>query len=154
MRRVVRFVGFLLAACPAPSAGPAPTIETATFAASLGVDLAASKKLPSGLYVRELSPGTGQDVVGGAQLSMHYTGWLADGTQFDSNQAGMQPFTFRYGGGEVIAGWDQGLDGMKVGGSRQLIIPPALGYGSRGAGGVIPPNAILVFNVTVVSARP
>jgi FKBP-type peptidyl-prolyl cis-trans isomerase len=109
--------------------------------------------LPSGLYVRDLTPGTGAAVAGGAQLAMHYTGWLADGTQFDSNQGSTAPFTFRYGSGQVIAGWDQGLDGMKVGGSRQLIIPPALGYGSRGAGGAIPPNAILVFNVTVVSAQ-
>jgi FKBP-type peptidyl-prolyl cis-trans isomerase FkpA len=153
MRPFVTALGLLLAACPAQSTGPVPTIETASFAASLGVDLAASQKLASGLYVRDLTPGTGAAVVGGARLAMHYTGWLADGTQFDSNQGGMAPFTFRYGGGEVIAGWDQGLDGMKVGGSRQLIIPPALGYGSRGAGGAIPPNAILVFNVTVVSAQ-
>jgi FKBP-type peptidyl-prolyl cis-trans isomerase FkpA len=129
------------------------TIETATFASSLGVDLTQSTRLASGEYVRDTGPGSGATLVAGQLLSVHYTGWLIDGTQFDSNQSPMAPFSFRLGNGDVIAGWDQGFDGMKVGGTRQLIIPPALGYGASGVGGVIPSNAILVFSVTAVSAQ-
>ena len=133
-----------------PVSAPA-TIETANFAASLNVDLASSTKLPSGMYLKDLTIGAGAAVQAGQTLSMRYTGWLSNGTQFDATGRGA-PFTFRLGAGQVIPGWDQGVAGMKVGGKRQLIITPALGYGAQGSG-PIPGNAILVFTVEVVAAQ-
>ena len=84
---------------------------------------------------------------------MHYTGWLTDGTKFDSSLDRNEPFPFVVGGGEVIPGWDQGVEGMKVGGTRKLIIPPDMGYGDQGAGGVIPPGATLVFEVELIEVQ-
>ena len=95
--------------------------------------------------------GEGEEAVAGQTVEVHYTGWLADGTQFDSSHDRNETFRFRLGAGEVIPGWDQGVAGMKVGGLRKLTIPPELGYGERGAGNVIPPNATLIFKVELVS---
>jgi len=131
---------------------PAATIETTTFAPALGVNLANSTKTTSGLYYRDIVVGTGAAVAPGQTLAMHYTGWLTNGTQFDTNGPNDVPFPFVLGTGNVIAGWHLGIAGMRVGGQRQLIIPPSLGYGAQGAG-TIPGNSILVFNVTVVSAK-
>jgi FKBP-type peptidyl-prolyl cis-trans isomerase len=94
--------------------------------------------------------GTGTEATAGKKVSVHYTGWLTDGKKFDSSKDRGQPFQFRLGAGEVIRGWDQGVAGMKIGGKRKLTIPPDLGYGARGAGGVIPPNATLVFEVELL----
>jgi len=94
--------------------------------------------------------GDGDEAVAGQTVEVHYTGWLTDGTKFDSSLDRDQTFSFKLGAGQVIAGWDQGVAGMKVGGTRKLTIPPEMGYGERGAGGVIPPNATLVFKVELI----
>lgn len=126
-------------------------IENTAFAAALSVNLGESTKLASGMYIRELTVGTGATVTTGQNVSMRYTGWLSNGTQFDSNANGAL-FTFRLGSGQVISGWDIGVAGMKVGGVRQLIIPSSLAYGPNDYG-PIPGGSILVFTVTAVSAQ-
>ena len=98
----------------------------------------------------ELVEGEGKVAEANQKVSVHYTGWLTDGTKFDSSLDRNDPFIFPLGGGRVIRGWDEGVQGMKVGGKRKLTIPPQLGYGSAGAGGVIPPNATLVFEVELL----
>jgi FKBP-type peptidyl-prolyl cis-trans isomerase len=105
---------------------------------------------PSGLEYIELAEGSGPVASAGDSVTVHYTGWLTTGTQFDSSRDGGRPFQFRLGAGQVIKGWDQGVAGMKTGGRRKLIIPSQLGYGSRGAAGAIPPDAALVFTVELI----
>tara|TARA_B100000586_G_scaffold14705_1_gene10075 strand:- start:119 stop:487 length:369 start_codon:yes stop_codon:yes gene_type:complete len=105
---------------------------------------------PSGLQYTDLAEGDGEEAQAGNNVSVHYTGWLTDGTKFDSSVDKNQPFQFPLGAGRVIAGWDEGVCGMKVGGKRKLTIPSDLGYGPTGAGGVIPPNATLVFEVELL----
>jgi len=104
----------------------------------------------SGLQYWEITAGTGTTAVAGKTVSVHYTGWLTDGKKFDSSVDRGQPFMFPLGAGRVIKGWDEGVAGMKVGGKRQLRIPPELGYGARGAPGAIPPNATLIFDVELL----
>lgn len=104
----------------------------------------------SGLEIEDQIVGDGEEAVAGQTVEVHYTGWLTDGTKFDSSHDREQTFSFKLGGGQVIAGWDQGVAGMKIGGARKLTIPPELGYGERGAGGVIPPGATLVFKVELI----
>ncbi len=113
---------------------------------------------PSGLQFEDTVPGTGAEATAGNQVRVHYTGWLYDptaknsrGKKFDSSKDRGDPFSFGLGGGQVIRGWDEGVQGMKVGGTRVLTIPADLGYGARGAGGAIPPNATLVFEVDLLS---
>jgi FKBP-type peptidyl-prolyl cis-trans isomerase FkpA len=112
------------------------------------------------LQTSDSRTGTGAEAVAGRAVTVHYTGWLYDsaaadhhGRKFDSSRDRSEPFTFRLGAGEVIRGWDQGVAGMKVGGLRTLLIPPDLGYGSRGAPGAIPPNATLVFDVELLNVK-
>jgi FKBP-type peptidyl-prolyl cis-trans isomerase len=105
---------------------------------------------PSGLKYVDLVVGTGPAAEAGKTVVVHYTGWLTDGTKFDSSVDRGQPFSFPLGAGRVIKGWDEGVAGMAVGGKRKLMIPPQLGYGSRGAGSVIPPNAELIFEVQLL----
>jgi FKBP-type peptidyl-prolyl cis-trans isomerase len=105
---------------------------------------------PSGLQYEEVRTGTGATARAGQDVAVHYTGWLLDGSKFDSSHDRGQPFRFGLGAGQVIAGWDEGVEGMQVGGLRKLTIPPRLGYGEFGAGGVIPPNATLVFEVELI----
>ena len=113
-----------------------------------------STSTPSGLQYEDTLPGTGQEAISGQQVTVHYTGWLfndgVQGAKFDSSKDRGDPFVFSLGAGMVIRGWDEGVAGMKVGGARTLIIPAELGYGARGAGGVIPPNAALKFDVELL----
>jgi len=106
---------------------------------------------PSGLQYEDISSGNGETAESGHTVTVHYTGWLIDGTKFDSSRDLDDPFQFTLGAGEVIRGWDEGVQGMQVGGVRKLIIPAALGYGARGADGAIPPNAVLVFEVELLA---
>jgi peptidylprolyl isomerase len=113
--------------------------------------------LPSGLKYQDEVVGTGPEPKAGQQVTVQYTGWLDEGgkkgKKFDSSRDRNQPFTFPLGAGQVIKGWDEGVATMKTGGKRTLIIPPQLGYGARGAGGVIPPNATLIFDVELLGAK-
>jgi FKBP-type peptidyl-prolyl cis-trans isomerase len=105
------------------------------------------------LKIEDVEVGTGSEVLAGKAVTVHYTGWLTNGTKFDSSKDRGQPFTFKLGAGQVIKGWEQGVAGMKVGGKRKLTIPPSLGYGANGAGDVIPPNATLVFEVELLGVN-
>ena len=108
---------------------------------------------PSGLIIEDVTIGDGPLASAGQRVTVHYTGWLEDGEKVYSSKERDEPFDFSLGGGRVIKGWDEGVQGMKVGGTRKLTIPPALGYGARGAGGVIPPNATLVFEVELLGVK-
>ena len=101
----------------------------------------------------DIKVGDGAEAKSGDRVKVHYTGWLTRGKKFDSSKDRKQPFEFKLGAGQVIKGWDQGVAGMKVGGMRQLRIPPELGYGARGAGGVIPPDAELIFDVELLGVN-
>ena len=162
--RVAAFVAALAASAlvgtvaaqtpPAPAEAPAAAAApTATLSSKIGANVTELKKI-------EVKQGTGMEAVAGKQVIVHYTGWLYDpaaadghGKKFDSSVDRGQTFAFPLGAGRVIKGWDEGVAGMKAGGKRTLVIPPAMGYGERGAGGVIPPNATLVFDVELIEVR-
>ena len=141
----------------------AAVLFTGFVVAMAQTDKGASQSSPTtnqGLKMTDKKVGTGAEAVAGKTVVVHYTGWLFDaaapdnkGKKFDSSRDRNQPFDFPLGGGRVIKGWDQGVAGMKVGGQRTLVIPPELGYGARGAGGVIPPNATLVFDVELLDVK-
>jgi peptidylprolyl isomerase len=124
------------------------TVEETTFASSLGVDLAHSTRTENGAYYRDIVVGTGGSVSAGQLLTINVTAWLSDGTPLDGNTN----LPFHLGFHEVISGWDEAIPGMRVGGKRQLLIPPALAYGDVGSG-PIPGNAVLVYVIQVVSAQ-
>jgi FKBP-type peptidyl-prolyl cis-trans isomerase FkpA len=136
----------VLAAC-------AQTPTASQSQSSSGASASKEVTMPDGLKYTDDQVGTGTEATPGKTAVVHYTGWLMDGTKFDSSVDRNQPFSFPLGAGQVIKGWDEGVAGMKVGGKRTLIIPPALGYGSRGAGNVIPPNATLKFEVQLLDVR-
>ncbi|HIK45072.1 MAG TPA: FKBP-type peptidyl-prolyl cis-trans isomerase [Leptolyngbyaceae cyanobacterium M65_K2018_010] len=145
---------------PAVEVAPLDLAQAGTLMAQSAADLtpedaaAASTATPvttdSGLQYIDLVEGTGAMPQTGQRVTVHYTGTLEDGTKFDSSRDRGRPFTFQIGVGQVIKGWDEGVSTMRVGGQRQLIVPADLGYGSRGAGGVIPPNATLIFDVELL----
>ncbi|HXP04379.1 MAG TPA: FKBP-type peptidyl-prolyl cis-trans isomerase [Stellaceae bacterium] len=140
-----RFAALVLALTFLVSAGPASAQQGKTI------------ELLDGLKYIDVKVGDGEEAKSGFIISVQYTGWLYKngnkGAEFDSSKTTGKPFTFKLGGGQVIKGWDEGVAGMKVGGQRTLIIPPELAYGAKGSGGVIPPNATLIFDVELISAR-
>lgn len=147
-----------LAACTAggdaSARGPRnPDPAANTYAPALGVTLSQFTRLPSGVYTRDDTAGTGAVAAAGQRVRVQYTGYLPDGTKFDSSLDRGEPFAFTLGQGEVIRGWDEGVAGMKVGGARTLVIPPKLGYGSTGSPPDIPPYAVLVFRVKLVGVQ-
>ena len=136
-----------------PAAAPtSPAGGAITFAPSLGVNLAAMTKTTSGLAYRDAKVGSGAAAKAGQTVCVHYTGWLPDGSKFDSSRDRNEPFKFRLGAGQVIRGWDEGVAGMRVGGRRLLVIPPDLAYGATGSD-PIPPNATLVFDVVLLGVQ-
>lgn len=141
-------------AVPAPSPTTVPVGSEPSPASSQDSEPSVVITTDSGLQYRDLVVGTGEEASAGATAVVHYTGWLLDGTKFDSSLDQGNPFSFPIGAGMVIKGWDEGVASMKVGGRRELIIPPALGYGDRGAGGgLIPPGASLRFEVELLELR-
>jgi peptidylprolyl isomerase len=145
----------IVAALAATTVGAIAMSES--IATSESADAQTVTTTPSGLKIIDIKVGTGASPKPGQTCVMHYTGWLYEdgkkGAKFDSSVDRGQPFEFPIGQQRVIAGWDEGVATMKVGGKRTLIIPPALGYGARGAGGVIPPNATLLFDVELLAVK-
>jgi FKBP-type peptidyl-prolyl cis-trans isomerase len=127
--------------------------DAASAGGDFAVDSAALTRTESGLQYQDVTVGTGAEARQGQEAVVHYTGWLTDGTKFDSSRDRGDPFSFPLGKGQVIAGWDEGVAGMKVGGRRKLVIPASLGYGDMGAPPVIPPGATLVFDVELLELK-
>jgi len=140
--------GVAIAACSDKDAKPSGEVKPAAAVAP-----ASAVTTPSGLSYVDLVVGNGPQPTAGKPVKVHYTGWLENGTKFDSSVDRGEPFVFTVGAGEVIPGWDEGVMTMKVGGKRRLIVPSQLGYGAAGAGGVIPPNATLIFEVELLGAE-
>ncbi len=146
----------LLLAGPLACGGGADRPESAGspgFSAALEIDTTAMTKTPSGLRYQDVAVGDGTEAAADRTVTVHYTGWLPNGEKFDSSRDQDQPFNFTLGAGQVIAGWDEGVAGMKVGGRRKLIIPADLGYGTAGAPPAIPPGATLVFDVELLDVK-
>jgi FKBP-type peptidyl-prolyl cis-trans isomerase len=140
----------LLAAALVGCATPGPSPADLTYASSLSVELSSMNRTPEGLYWQDISMGVGDSVERGDQVSIHYMGWFPDGELFDSSVAFGEAVSFEVGTGDVIEGWELGLQGMREGGRRRLVVPPGLAYGSRGISGAIPGNATLVFEVQLL----
>jgi FKBP-type peptidyl-prolyl cis-trans isomerase len=151
MRRLVLLSCLaILAACgPRRNAGAG----AGGFSAALGVDTASMAKAPAGLWYKDVAVGQGAEAEPGRTVSVHYTGWLPNGKKFDSSRDRGEPFEFTLGAGQVIAGWDEGVKGMKVGGRRKLVLPPQLAYGEAGAPPDIPPGSTLVFDVELLKVQ-
>jgi FKBP-type peptidyl-prolyl cis-trans isomerase FkpA len=150
----------ILAACALGAATIAPANAQTTVPPASTQGVSKLDAMPKDLQKIDVKQGSGTEATAGKITVVHYTGWLYDpakpdgkGAKFDSSRDSGKPFDFPLGGGRVIKGWDQGVVGMKVGGQRTLIIPPDMGYGARGAGGVIPPNATLIFDVELLEVK-
>lgn len=159
LRTLILPFALTLAACGGDENGPVEVElqdpAQITYASSLGVDLSAMERQSSGLYIRDLQPGEGDPTVAGDVLVVHYSGWVNDGTLFDSSRnPGRDPFTVAVGAGSVIAGWEEGLLGMRVGGVRQLVIPPQLAYGAQSPSPLIPAGSVLIFEVELLEVNP
>ncbi len=154
MRRLFFLLACALPLLAAACGSDSPTsIEDTEFAPSLGVDLSTMTRTSTGLYYRDITAGTGAVAQNGKLVSMYYRGWLPSGALFDARMPPQQPLDpFVLGSGNVIKGWHEGIAGMRVGGKRQLVIPPALGYGAEGRG-PIPPNAVMVFEVELARVQ-
>ena len=142
----------LLGACTS-SDTPTPAQPAAQTAPASSVVTGSARTTPSGLVIETLATGSGPVACAGNKVSVHYTGWLTDGTKFDSSRDRSEAFSFTLGAGQVIKGWDEGVTGMQPGGKRKLTIPPELAYGAQGAGGMIPPNAVLIFEVELLGIQ-
>jgi FKBP-type peptidyl-prolyl cis-trans isomerase FkpA len=154
MRRLLPFLSacvllLVASACGDSSSGDPTKVQ---YAPALGVDLNAMNRSASGLYTQDLVVGTGTEATNGRTVSVHYSGWLPNGTLFDTSRGEDRAFSFVLGQGRVIQGWDEGLVGMKAGGQRRLVIPSSLGYGEQAVGS-IPANSVLVFDVELLSVR-
>jgi FKBP-type peptidyl-prolyl cis-trans isomerase len=140
-----------------PDAESSESVDTTPslpeFAEVLDVSLGDMQRSPSGLYILDLDEGTGLAAKEGHVVTVHYKGWLPTGEIFDSNVEGDEPFSFQLGRRDVIAGWEEGVRGMRIDGRRRLVIPPELAYGQRGYPGAIPPNAFLVFEVELLDIK-
>lgn len=157
---MIRRVIPLLVLCPMLPAVAVPAFGTEPQPVAAAAPAVAAEEPEARLLIEDLKPGVGAEARPGMVLAVHYTGWLHEpgalggrGRQFDSSRDGGQPFVFQLGAGRVIRGWELGVAGMQVGGLRRLIIPPELAYGSRGAGGVIPPDATLVFEIELLGVE-
>jgi len=140
-----------LVACTSSEPPSAPQVKPTPVAPASTSN--APRTTSSGLIIETLAAGSGPLAKSGDKVSVHYTGWLTNGTKFDSSRDRNDPFSFRLGTGQVIPGWDEGVAGMQPGGKRRLTVPAQLAYGSRGAGGVIPPNAVLIFEVELLAIQ-
>jgi FKBP-type peptidyl-prolyl cis-trans isomerase FkpA len=154
MRKLL-FLGMGLVAMASFGKSATPVVTPKEVKTSTDTNKAKGKMttITKGLEYEELKVGTGAEATSGKTVSVHYTGWLTNGTKFDSSVDRGQPFTFPLGGGQVIQGWDQGFAGMKIGGKRKLYIDPEMGYGTRGAPPVIPPNSKLIFEVELLAVK-
>jgi FKBP-type peptidyl-prolyl cis-trans isomerase len=142
-----------LLALLATAAACRPGAKGGGFSSSLSIDTTTMTRAAAGLWYTDVAAGQGAPAEAGRTVTVHYTGWLPDGTKFDSSRDRGEPFAFTLGAGQVIAGWDEGVKGMKVGGRRKLVLPPQLGYGDGGAPPAIPPGATLVFDVEVLKVE-
>jgi len=140
--------------CSKKAAEPATTTPAQTAPAEPASTTPSATTEVTQLEIKDVVEGKGAEVNSGDTVTVNYTGWLLDGTKFDSSLDRNEPFEFTVGAGKVIQGWDEGLAGMKVGGKRELLIPSAMGYGEQGAGGVIPPNASLKFEIDLLKVTP
>jgi peptidylprolyl isomerase len=140
------------AACGDSTTEPAVDPEDLTYASALGIDFSKMTRTASGLWYQDITVGTGADARAGNVVRVLYSGWLPNGTLFDSATNPANPLEFQLGAGQVIRGWDEGVAGIRVGGARKLVIPPSLGYGNR-AVGPIPANSVLVFQVGLIAIR-
>jgi FKBP-type peptidyl-prolyl cis-trans isomerase len=127
-------------------------VAAAPAAAAAGPDTTTMTRLPSGIFYKDLTTGTGPSARAGQRVGVHYVGTLTNGTQFDANRPGQPPMEFVLAAGQMIAGFDQGVTGMKVGGKRLVYVPPALGYGAAG-NGPVPPNAVMLFTIDLVTIQ-